>query len=343
MDLITDFTRSVRSRFRRPALSCLIGSLERTCAMLVLFYDTMWGFPLDMSLATEGVGFIGDRQRFEEADAVVFHLPEWTADRMGPPTPSGLSFSFNKRPGQVWVAWSMECDEHYSYVLNPHFMSHFDLTMTYHPDADIPATYVRSVRGLGSRMIEVFRQPAPEKQAQALVASFISSDFDLSGRQAYLRELANGIAVDSYGKFMRNRTLVPDHGPSSKSQTISRYKFTIAFENARGKDYVTEKFYDPFWAGSVPIYLGAPNVEDFAPGDHCFINTDEFSDPRDLADYLLALSKDDDAYDAYFDWKKKPFRQSFEALVAKEELHPLTRLCEALKARKAKTPAAAQG
>lgn len=38
----------------------------------------------------------------------------------------------------------------------------------------------------------------------------------------------------------------------------------MAFENVIAMDYVTEKFYDPLIAGSVLVYLGAPNIADFA-------------------------------------------------------------------------------
>lgn len=43
-------------------------------------------------------------------------------------------------------------------------------------------------------------------------------------------------------------------------------KFTLAFENSRARDYVTEKFFWPIDAGSIPIAYGAPNVALFAPG-----------------------------------------------------------------------------
>src|SRR6185503_6597714 len=122
-----------------------------------------------------------------------------------------------------------------------------------------------------------------------LIAALISSNMDRSGRRTYIRELARHLPIDSYGKFMRNKSLPHDSWRPSKLEIISGYKFTIAFENSCTQDYVTEKFFDPLVAGSVPIYLGAPNVEEFAPGDHCFINAADFPDPKMLAEYLLAV------------------------------------------------------
>lgn len=42
---------------------------------------------------------------------------------------------------------------------------------------------------------------------------------------------------------------------------LARYKFVLAVENAECEDYVTEKLWKPLSIGSVPIYMGAPNVK----------------------------------------------------------------------------------
>ncbi len=48
-------------------------------------------------------------------------------------------------------------------------------------------------------------------------------------------------------------------------------------ENSLATDYVTEKLYDAFVAGCVPLYLGAPNIADLLP------------DPESIIDYRQAL------------------------------------------------------
>jgi hypothetical protein len=162
--------------------------------------------------------------------------------------------------------------------------------------------------------------------------SFISSNADRSDRRRYVRELSEQLPMDSFGRFLRNRVLPRDQGRPTKLQTISRYKFTLAFENAVGEDYVTEKFYDPLHAGSVPVYLGAPNIEDFAPGDRCFINAADFPHPKALAEYLSELGNNEDAYRAYFAWKERPYRPAFQKLMEYAAEHPIIRLCETVRA-----------
>jgi hypothetical protein len=147
------------------------------------------------------------------------------------------------------------------------------------------------------------------------------------------------LPLDSYGTVMQNKQLAPDLGRQSKLETIARYKFALAFENTCentcSQDYVTEKFFDPLVAGSVPVYLGAPNITDFAPGKHCFINAADFPTPKALAEYLTALANDEAAYQAYFAWKEKPFRTAFQKLLALSAQHPFTKLCRLIQARAA--------
>jgi Glycosyltransferase family 10 (fucosyltransferase) C-term len=110
------------------------------------------------------------------------------------------------------------------------------------------------------------------------------------------------LPVDSYGKCFNNRKLPDDSGWRSKLDTIARYKFTLAFENSISADYVTEKFFDALSAGSVPVYRGAPNIGDLAPGDGCFIDASQFRGPRELAEYLSYLDQHEEQFERYLCW-----------------------------------------
>ena len=299
--------------------------------MLLLFYDVPWGLSLDVP-ALPGITLSTDRSRYDAAVAVVFHPPEWTRDRIRARRPWAWDLQPVKRPGQLWIASTMECLDHYPITRDARFQRHFDLTMTYRRDSDVPATYAQP-HGPVPAMIAALRRPPPAKTAEVLLATFISSEVDTSNRRAYLYELAQYMAIGSYGKFMNNRTLAADAGRQSKLDVIATYRFTAAFENACSTDYVTEKFFDPLWAGSVPVYFGAPNIEAFAPGDHCYIDASDFPDPRQLAEHLRAIASDDDRYSRFFEWKHQPLRDGFLKLVETEARSPVERLCELLRQR----------
>lgn len=75
----------------------------------------------------------------------------------------------------------------------------------------------------------------------------------------------------------------------SKSDTLGNYTFAICFENSILKGWITEKIFDCFFAGTIPIYLGAPDIEDYIPKD-CFIDMRNFPDYPALYQYLKSLT-----------------------------------------------------
>ncbi len=228
----------------------------------------------------------------------------------------------------------MESQVNYPQLCDPEFMRRFDLTMTYRLDSDVPIPYV--MPGLPDEL----RRPPTAKTAEALAACFVSNEHDNSGRYPYIRELMRHLPVHSFGRVLRNKELTGDDGRETKLSTIARYRFTLAFENSLTTDYLTEKFFDPLIAGSVPVYRGAPNADQFAPGERCFINALDFGSPRELADYLNVLAGDPDRYDTYLAWKGMPLRRGFLDLVQRRT-SPWCRLCERLEKLQALRPARA--
>jgi hypothetical protein len=82
-------------------------------------------------------------------------------------------------------------------------------------------------------------------------------------------------------------------GPtSSKAETLGQYKFALCFENMILPGWLTEKMFDCFFAGTVPVYWGAPDVEKYVP-NQCFIDMRQFSGYSELRDHLRSLSTAD--------------------------------------------------
>jgi len=219
----------------------------------------------------------------------------------------------------------MESDAYFPQLNDAAFMSQFDLTMTYRWDSDIPSAYF----GRSTPAAVVCAPLAKTERAPAVY--FASNNFDKWGRWEYVRELMRDLAVDSYGKSLRNQRLREDRGSETKLQAIARYRFTIAFENSITHDYVTEKFFDPLKAGSVPVYLGAPNIDEFAPGERCYIDAAQFHGPRELAAYLDWLAREEAEYERLLAWKTQPLRESFLAKVRVLRKPLAERLCEKLR------------
>lgn len=87
---------------------------------------------------------------------------------------------------------------------------------------------------------------------------------------------------------------------------ISKHKFHLAFENANHVDYVTEKVFSAFAAGVVPVYMGAPNINQFIPDPKSIINVNDFKSVESLANYLKYLANNETAYNEYHEWRKRP-------------------------------------
>lgn len=78
-------------------------------------------------------------------------------------------------------------------------------------------------------------------------------------------------------------------GPvASKNETLRQYRFCFAYENCAEPDYLSEKLFDCFFAGCVPIYLGAPNVLETIPAE-TFIDKRKFGSYAELHRYLAAM------------------------------------------------------
>lgn len=78
----------------------------------------------------------------------------------------------------------------------------------------------------------------------------------------------------------------------NKLETLRQYKFSICYENAQMiPGYITEKIFDSFVAGCVPVYWGAPNIEEYVPKE-CFIDRRNFSSHEDLYKFLIGIDRD---------------------------------------------------
>jgi hypothetical protein len=114
----------------------------------------------------------------------------------------------------------------------------------------------------------------------------------------------------------------------SKSETLGRYTFALCFENMRIKGWMTEKIFDCFFAGTVPVYWGATDVTDWVPPE-AFIDMRAFRDYAELRSFLRSLARRDieryrDTARAYIEsaafdpFRKRAFVDVFRRLVRQD-------------------------
>lgn len=78
----------------------------------------------------------------------------------------------------------------------------------------------------------------------------------------------------------------------NKLETISDYRFSICFENMVLPGYMTEKVVDCFVAGTVPLYLGAPDIETLIPVES-FIDMRNFNSYDQVDAFINSMDEHD--------------------------------------------------
>ena len=78
----------------------------------------------------------------------------------------------------------------------------------------------------------------------------------------------------------------------NKQEVLLRSRFSIVYENIQGlQGYITEKIFDAFVTGNVPIYWGASDIENYVPKE-CFIDRRDFNNHEQLYNLLKNMSED---------------------------------------------------
>jgi hypothetical protein len=110
-----------------------------------------------------------------------------------------------------------------------------------------------------------------------------SADFDLFGRGWSDATTLSGVEASAVARSYRGELPVLE-----KVSTLSNYRFALCFENTAFPGYVTEKIFDCFVAGCIPIYLGAPDIKDLVPAGS-FIDARDFRDFAGMESFIRAL------------------------------------------------------
>ena len=85
----------------------------------------------------------------------------------------------------------------------------------------------------------------------------------------------------------------------NKQDILIHSRFSIVYENIKGlKGYITEKIFDAFVAGNVPVYWGAEDIDNYIPKE-CFIDRRNFTNHQELYKFLKNMPEKQ-----YLDYQK---------------------------------------
>ncbi|XP_068195579.1 4-galactosyl-N-acetylglucosaminide 3-alpha-L-fucosyltransferase 9-like [Antennarius striatus] len=252
----------------------------------------MWLWPFGVKLELnrcsslfniEGCFITPDRNFYNKADGVIFHHRDLYSERFN-------MLKLHRPAFQKWIWMNMESPTNTPRI--PTIENLFNLTTSYRQDSTIPLPYgvLETVDGK-----EEFVLPRKNK----MVCWIVSNWNEKHVRVKYFNEFQKHIKVDTYGRAVGAYVSHEEY-----LSIITSCKFYLSFENSIHRDYITEKFYNPLSVGTVPVVLGPPrqNYENMIQGD-AFIHVDDFSSPKELADHLLLLDKNEEMYLRFFEWK----------------------------------------
>uniref|UniRef100_A0A7S4Q5C3 Fucosyltransferase n=1 Tax=Alexandrium monilatum TaxID=311494 RepID=A0A7S4Q5C3_9DINO len=98
---------------------------------------------------------------------------------------------------------------------------------------------------------------------------------------------------------------------SDKIGALRRYRVYLALENTVQSSYVTEKGIDGFAAGAVPLYLGAPNADEYLPQDGYISATGASSAASldELAERVKAAIGNQAEWQSFMAWRTRPLEE----------------------------------
>jgi len=149
------------------------------------------------------------------------------------------------------------------------------------------------------------------------------SDFDLYGIGWDLKTFRGIKPVRALNRIKPLRKLFTEKRPSYKGkvdkkiEVLSKYKFCFCYENSCAiPGYISEKIWDCFFAGCVPVYYGAPNVTNYIP-DNCFIDFRNFYSYEQLYQYMKDMSEE----------KYNEYRNNIKKFLQSEKAYPFSAEC----------------
>ena len=129
-------------------------------------------------------------------------------------------------------------------------------------------------------------------------ANFISAhDSENNIRGDFFKKLSQYKRVESAGTLYNNMPggATVNWRDDSKTEFQRKSKFTICFESTSHYGFITEKITDAFYADTIPIYYGSPNITDIF-NRKAFINCLDYPSFDAVVDKIRELDQDDEKY-----------------------------------------------
>ncbi|KAF9141805.1 4-alpha-L-fucosyltransferase [Mortierella sp. GBA39] len=207
---------------------------------------------------------------------------------------------------QSWaLSFFDESIGYYPHVAMPAFLNQFDLTMGSPPQLmDIPNPYYPITEKKALELAHIEPTHPFDKTPEHYIAFMTSNCASKNDRMGLIGKLVNTAGAHSYGLCGHNKEMPEElkgreagSWQYKKQKTLASYPFGLAAENSNCLGHITEKIYDVYASGSIPIYMGAPDIADFVP-EGSYIDVRKFKTYDDLIHYMKAVDRE-----PFYRWK----------------------------------------
>ena len=122
--------------------------------------------------------------------------------------------------------------------------------------------------------------------------AWVVSNGGSSTRNLFYQRLSEYKRIDSGGKFKNNIGYIV----GNKKEFLKNYKFSICFENSKKPGYVSEKIFDAFEAGTIPIYFGDDSIKELI-NNKAYIHVKDKYDFDEKIELIKKIDQDDNLYE----------------------------------------------
>ena len=259
-----------------------------------------------------------DNSLIEQADAVLCEALNWPKFGLSGDLPLPQKGRDNPRGGSaprlpLLGLFGYEPKDYFpAYSLaNPTLAASMDFSMTHSAATTLPISLVCP----WGRPVANFLAPPPPKDPLRLLAYF-SEHGATRAMDPFLDELfaaagAGEAGIHAY-VHRRNAQLPPEaqgdpYNLESRLAFLGTYRFLLITEQVEEEDFLSNEWSQALTAGVVPVYLGIPNIAQYAlPAG--WVDARAFSSGGALWAYLSTFAAGggeaaDKAYARFFDWK----------------------------------------
>lgn len=132
--------------------------------------------------------------------------------------------------------------------------------------------------------------------------SFVVKNGACEKRNLFFQKLNEYKRVDSAGPLFNNVGYILQRGEGAvqaKMKFLNDYKFNLCFENSSYAGYTTEKLYEAYMFGTIPIYWGSTTIEcDF--NTKAFLNWHDYQDDDAFMQAIVDVDQNPELYEQMY-------------------------------------------